>query len=461
MKLRTRLTLISSIFIALASIFIGAFSVTATRQSSLTQIDNTLTQVLNASDGGARRAQGSVVARADDLNVAIALGLVLPDQSITVVRRAGDITDPYEFPILTKNKIRDAESKFTNVDGNVPYRIRSRSLGDGVALMAAAPLVSLNSDLRQLVIKTIVGALFIIFLSALLVWFSTRRALRTVDAMIDSASAIADGELDRKVPEAQPGTELGRLASALNVMITSLRSSLRAKDESEQGMRRFLGDASHELRTPLTVIKGYGEILKDAENLDPVQRSRAIDRLNAESARMDTLISDLLRLSRLDQHPVISVELVDLSSVTSDFARDLQDQEVGRKVELQIEEDVIVRGDESLLRQVLANIMGNIRRHTPADSPVRVRLSLEGENGSSTAHLLVDDAGPGISPEQREIALARFGRLEESRSRQGGGFGLGLSIVAQVVSLHQGELKLGTSPLGGLRLEILIPGVTS
>jgi len=401
------------------------------------------------------------VARADDLNVAIALGLVLPDQSITVVRRAGDITDPYEFPILTKNKIRDAESKFTNVDGNVPYRIRSRSLGDGVALMAAAPLVSLNSDLRQLVIKTIVGALFIIFLSALLVWFSTRRALRTVDAMIDSASAIADGELDRKVPEAQPGTELGRLASALNVMITSLRSSLRAKDESEQGMRRFLGDASHELRTPLTVIKGYGEILKDAENLDPVQRSRAIDRLNAESARMDTLISDLLRLSRLDQHPVISVELVDLSSVTSDFARDLQDQEVGRKVELQIEEDVIVRGDESLLRQVLANIMGNIRRHTPADSPVRVRLSLEGENGSSTAHLLVDDAGPGISPEQREIALARFGRLEESRSRQGGGFGLGLSIVAQVVSLHQGELKLGTSPLGGLRLEILIPGVTS
>ena len=461
MKLRTRLTLISSIFIALASICIGVFSVTATRQSSLTQIDNTLTQVLNASDGGARSAQGSVVARADDLNVAIALGLVLPDQSITVVRRAGDVTNPYEFPTLSKSQIQDASAKFTNVDGTVPYRIRSRSLGDGVALMAAAPLLSLNSDLRQLVIKTIVGALFVILLSGLLVWFSTRRALRTVDAMIDSASAIADGELDRKVPEAQPGTELGRLASALNIMISSLRSSLRAKDESEQGMRRFLGDASHELRTPLTVIKGYGEMLKDAENLDPAQRSRAIDRLNAESARMDTLISDLLRLSRLDQHPVISVDLVDLSSVTSDFAQDLRDQEVGRNVELEIEEDVIVRGDESLLRQVLANIMGNIRRHTPVDSPVRVRLSLGDANGSSMAHLVVDDAGPGISPEKREMALARFGRLEESRSRQGGGFGLGLSIVSQVVALHGGELKLGNSPLGGLRLEILIPGVTS
>jgi two-component system OmpR family sensor kinase len=244
-------------------------------------------------------------------------------------------------------------------------------------------------------------------------------------------------------------------------MISSLRSSLRAKDESEQGMRRFLGDASHELRTPLTVIKGYGEMLKDAENLDPAQRSRAIDRLNAESARMDTLISDLLRLSRLDQHPVISADLVDLSSVTSDFAQDLRDQEVGRNVELEIEEDVIVRGDESLLRQVLANIMGNIRRHTPVDSPVRVRLSLDEANGSSNAHLVVDDAGPGISPEKREIAVARFGRLEESRSRQGGGFGLGLSIVSQVVALHGGELKLGSSPLGGLRLEILIPGVTS
>ena len=134
MKLRTRLTLISSIFIALASICIGVFSVTATRQSSLTQIDNTLTQVLNASDGGARSAQGSVVARADDLNVAIALGLVLPDQSITVVRRAGDVTNPYEFPTLSKSQIQDASAKFTNVDGTVPYRIRSRSLGDGVAV---------------------------------------------------------------------------------------------------------------------------------------------------------------------------------------------------------------------------------------------------------------------------------------------------------------------------------------
>jgi len=460
-KLRTRLTLISSIFIALASIFIGLFSVNTTKQSSLSQIDNTLTQVLNASDGGARSAQGSVVARADDLNVAVALGLVLPDQSITVVRRAGDVANPYEFPDLSTDQISAASVKFTNIDGQVPYRIRSRSLGDGVALMAAAPLITLNTDIRQLEIKTIVGALFVILLSAILVWFSTRRALRTVDAMIDSATAIAEGELDRKVPEASSGTELGRLSSALNIMISSLRSSLRAKDESEQGMRRFLGDASHELRTPLTVIKGYGEMLKDAENLDPAQRARAIDRLNAESARMDTLISDLLRLSRLDQHPVISEELVDLSSVTADFAQDLRDQELGRKVELQIEEDVIVRGDESLLRQVLANIMGNIRRHTPADSAVRVHLSLEGENGQSMAHLVVDDGGRGISPEKREMAIARFGRLEESRSRQGGGFGLGLSIVSQVVALHHGELKLGESPFGGLRVEILIPGVIS
>ena len=77
------------------------------------------------------------------------------------------------------------------------------------------------------------------------------------------------------------------------------------------------------------------------------------------------------------------------------------------------------------------------------------------------AHLIVDDGGLGISPEKREMAIARFGRLEESRSRQGGGFGLGLSIVSQVVSLHHGELKLGASPFGGLRVEILIPGVIS
>jgi two-component system OmpR family sensor kinase len=118
-----------------------------------------------------------------------------------------------------------------------------------------------------------------------------------------------------------------------------------------------------------------------------------------------------------------------------------------------VEEDVLVDGDESLLSQVVANLMANIRQHTAADVDVAVALKTDGDQ----AILIVDDAGPGIPAEQRNLALSRFGRLEESRSRAGGGFGLGLNIVAQVVSLHQGAIVLDQSPLGGLRTLISIP----
>jgi two-component system OmpR family sensor kinase len=298
-----------------------------------------------------------------------------------------------------------------------------------------------------------VVVLLISLIGASLIWWVVRRNLKTVDLMIDTATAIAGGDLARVVPRAHEGTELGKLGSALNEMITALRSSLQAKAESETRMRKFLGDASHELRTPLTVIKGYAEILKGSDSLTTDQRTRAVARLNAESARMEDLITGLLRLTRLDERPEISYSLVDFSAVVDDFAHDLKDQEPARDVSIDVEEDVLVKGDESLLAQVVANLMANIRQHTAANVDVSVSLKVDGDQ----AILIVDDAGPGIPADQRNLALSRFGRLEESRSRAGGGFGLGLNIVAQVVLLHQGAIILDQSPLGGLRTLISIP----
>lgn len=139
--------------------------------------------------------------------------------------------------------------------------------------------------------------------------------------------------------------------------------------------------------------------------------------------------------------------------MVNDFAHDLKDQEPSRRVLIEVEEDVFVDGDESLLSQVVANLMANIRQHTSADVSVSVALKSDDDQ----AVLIVDDAGPGIPAEQRNLALSRFGRLEESRSRAGGGFGLGLNIVVQVVALHQGAIVLDQSPLGGLRTLISIP----
>lgn len=453
MKLRTRLTLIATLVIVVASLIIGAYSVEATRSNGMAQIDTSLAQVLAATQGTPSKEKTKVTTRADDLVVAVALGIALPDGSITVIRQSGSVYNPLPFPKISQKQTAAALRGFISIGGNTPYRVRARDLGDGLSLVAAMPLSGLNQQMNKLVTSSVAVVLLIILAGGTLIWWVVRRNLRTVDQMIDTATAIAGGDLARVVPSAHEGTELGKLGNALNEMITSLRASLQTRADSEMRMRKFLGDASHELRTPLTVIKGYAEILKGSDDLTAEQRTRAVARLNAESSRMEELITGLLRLTRLDEKPEISYSLVDFSAVVNDFAHDLKDQEPARQVLIDVEEDVFVDGDESLLSQVVANLMANIRQHTALDVAVSVALRIDGDQ----AILIVDDAGPGIPAEQRKLALSRFGRLEESRSRAGGGFGLGLNIVAQVVSLHQGAIVLDQSPLGGLRTLISIP----
>lgn len=453
MKLRTRLTLIATLVIVVASLIIGAYSVAATRANGITQIDTSLAQVLAATRGTTSTETTKVTTRADDLVVAVALGIALPDGSITVIRQSGSIYNPLPFPKVSKKQTAAALRGFINIGGATPYRVRAHDLGDGLSVIAAMPLSGLNQQMSTLVTSSVIVVMLVIIAGGTLIWWVVRRNLRSVDQMIDTATAIAAGDLARVVPSAHEGTELGKLGSALNEMITSLRASLQTRADSEARMRKFLGDASHELRTPLTVIKGYAEILKGSDALTTEQRTRAVARLNAESARMEALIAGLLRLTRLDEKPEISYSLVDFSAVVNDFAQDLKDQEPARNVLIDVDEDVFVDGDESLLSQVVANLMANIRQHTAPDVAVSVALKTDGDQ----TILIVDDAGPGIPAEQRKLALSRFGRLEESRSRAGGGFGLGLNIVAQVVSLHQGAIVLDQSPLGGLRTLISIP----
>ena len=178
MKLRTRLALIATLLIMVSSGIIGVFSVNTTRASAIRQIDQTLSQVLQASNGDAPTAKNGIVPRADDLNVAVALGLVLPDKSVTVVRQAGDITKPYPFPTLGNRDISLAETEYVTINGSVPYRIHSRSLGEGISLIAAAPLVTVNASVQDLITKTVIATFFVILGSIILVFWSTRRSLK-------------------------------------------------------------------------------------------------------------------------------------------------------------------------------------------------------------------------------------------------------------------------------------------
>lgn len=449
MKLRTRLVATVTAVITVASGLIGAFSVSTAYQNAMTEIDLGLQQVLAAPREEALFAGGALDFFATDVVVPVALGVVLNDGSIAVVRAAGPVYEPLPFPKLSVNQLNLAHDAPITVNSVDPaYRVLVAEGGLGVDLVAAAPLSSVESQIKLLLGRTVMAVILISIIAAALVWWFVSRNLSPVTDMVATADAIAGGDLTRRVPQTEPGSEIGVLASALNRMISSLQQSVDERAASETRMRRFLGDASHELRTPLTVIRGYAEILNSEANTSAEQKTRAAERIDAESARMERLVIDLLNLAKLDEGSTSQFDEFDLVALVKAVIADFEVANPDRKVELVSPSELIMVADSAQLTQVLLNALANVKQHTPAGA--RITLEPTGKR----VRILIDDFGQGISPEQREKVFERFHRLDESRTRDTGGFGLGLSILYAIVKSHQGEVNLLAAPTGGLRIEI-------
>lgn len=241
--------------------------------------------------------------------------------------------------------------------------------------------------------------------------------------------------------------------------ISSLRGTADQERETRESMQTFMGDASHELRTPLTVIKGYVELLQKNPNAGAEQTTRAYERMLAEANRMDALIKDLLLLAELgetktDTKIMSELSVIDLSAVVSTAVDDLRILQPTRPVVVAIEPGIDILGARDLILQVLANLTSNIRRHTLVTDSLRVSLHTEDE---MFAVLSFDDSGRGLPAEFYAAGINHFQRFDNSRSRESGGSGLGMSILAAIVRKHGGEIKLEKSDLGGLRTEIRLP----
>jgi two-component system OmpR family sensor kinase len=289
--------------------------------------------------------------------------------------------------------------------------------------------------------------------------WGVRRSLRPLRQIEDTAAAIAAGDLTRRVPDAPAGTEVGRLSAALNTMLSQIEQAFAVRAASEERMRRFVADASHELRTPLATIRGYGELYRMGALTDPEDLPRTMRRIEDSATRMGTLVQDLLHLARLGEGRPLAQDDVDLSVLVADAGADLRALDPTRPVRLVPLTDggttagAITVGDESRLRQVLANLVGNVVQHTPAASPVE--LAVGREDGSAV--LEVRDHGPGISPEHASRVFERFYRVDQARGRDSGGAGLGMAIVAAIVGAHQGHVQLGPTPGGGTTIRIALP----
>lgn len=454
MKLRTRLVATVTAVITVASGLIGGFSVSTAYQNAITEVDSGLREVLAAPRNESLFAGGALNFFATDVVVPVALGVVLNDGSVAVVRPAGSVYEPLPFPELSQTQLTQAALTPITVESVEPhYRVLVAEGGLGVNLVAAAPLSSVEEQIQILLGRTVLAVILISILAAALVWWFVSRNLAPVTQMVATADAIAGGDLDRRVPQTEPGSEIGILASALNRMLSSLQQSVDERAASETRMRRFLGDASHELRTPLTVIRGYAEILNSEANTSPEQRSRAAERIDAESARMERLVLDLLNLAKLDEGKTLNIEEFDLVELTKNTISDFQVANPDRVIELVSPNQVIISADKLQLTQVLLNALANIKQHTAAGGRITIELQ------PSQTRITIDDFGSGISEAEREKVFERFHRLDESRTRETGGFGLGLSILHAIVKSHNGEVKLLAAPTGGLRIEIMLPAV--
>ena len=320
-------------------------------------------------------------------------------------------------------------------------------------IVLALPIDSVDDAIARLIAVQLLGAAAILATLGLVAWWVIRLGVRPLDQMTEAAVSIGEGDLSRRVPEADPETEAGQLGIALNRMLGQIEGAFAERGRAEEGLRQFVADASHELRTPVATVRGYAELYRSGGLRGPGELDDAMRRTEQESVRMGGLVEDLLQLARLDQKRPLDLQPVDLMSLVDDAVRDARAVQPDRPITVTSGGPVTVAGDEAGLRQVVANLLGNALVHTPAETCIEIVTSLEGGSGT----LIVRDNGPGMAAEEAARAFERFYRADPARSRHQGGSGLGLAIVQSTVEAHGGTVALESAPGQGTTVRVSIP----
>ena len=393
-----RYLLASAIITSALSLLIGGFATISVKNSQIEVIDSQLNTIADSvrqnSDAPVSAALDS--AAEQDFNVTIAL--VSANGDLTIINESQlDLRNPPSESVISKSLQRAV-----TVDIGEGYRLVGLNISGGDRLLIADSLKATNDTFienqKRLVLFTFLADVVAIAFSYLLI----RRNNRKLQA------------------------------------------------DSLARMQRFLADASHELRTPLTVIKGYTEMLAKGQISAESDRQRAFDRVDSEIVRMENLIHDLLLLAELGETSVPEREEVDLSELLTSFSRDFAMLHPERSVSFDIEDEITFLGSVDHLRRLIQNILNNIARHTPVDAPVQIQLKRNGKK----LLMVFADGGPGLPTTSYRDGIELLNRFDSARSRETGGSGLGLSIIAAIVYEHKGTLALRPSALGGLAVEV-------
>jgi len=438
MKLRTRLSLLTAVLSAIPTFALGGVAVNNAQNTFSNSIDNALIASIRQ-PRLLKELRGEIIEPTRGLaDSYISIARYDTDGSLTILRSSGMAAEEDAFPDLSSAQVLEAGTKIITVRDEGLYRVLAFQGRKNEIYVLAASLKESQRATGEILTRTALAALIISLLSGILAWLTVSRFFKPVNQMVNVAHAVADGDFSRNMPGAKSGTEFGELSIAINKMMLALR--------------QFVSDASHELRTPLTVIRGYSEILQK-DNIDQSQRDRAASRIETESLRMEKLVKDLLTLTRADSIGQLNFKPIDLKIIIEDYFKDLTEKNSSRSIVFTGQRTAVVNCDEDSMRQLFSNISQNILRHTPSDAKVEVKIS---QNESNT-EIIIDDSGPGIPAALRSQVFERFSRLDESRSRDTGGFGLGMSIIKSVVDKHKGQIFLEDSAFNGLRIRLIFP----
>ncbi|MDQ1481341.1 MAG: two-component system, OmpR family, sensor kinase [Actinomycetota bacterium] len=437
MSLRLRLVLVVLVLIAVGLVGSDVATATLLRPYLLGRVDERLDATGGfaarlLSPGAPRRPPAGatrVFPRGDTPNVQAAR---IDPQGKVVKTVQGPFSSASDaFRVLPSDALNRARSgktvrfDVTSPSGN--YRAIARPItGTHDVAVVITPLREVEATMTRLYwIEGIATVALLLMAGALALWL-VRIGLRPLGHITDTADAVAAGDVDRRV-DIGGGNEVARLGRALN-------SAFDARAASEQTLREFISDASHELRTPLTSIRGYAELLRTGVLSGEEATSRAVTRIEHEAVRMGGLVDNLLSLARLDEGRPLELADIDLAALAADAVNDARAVEPDRPITLIATEPVHLVGDETTLRQLLANLLANVREHTPPRAELLVRVA----SFPTGSRLDVIDGGRGIGADARPRVFDRFWRGEHDSGASGGGSGLGLAIVAAVAAAHGG-----------------------
>lgn len=484
--LRRRLLLALVAVTAVVSLTVGAVSVLVLHSFLVGRLDEQLTAAVQRSSVGrdAPREQGRPPGAARPGRPDAELGFLLaPGQAegtlgaeveegaverAAVLDRTGapQLLEPDAYAGLERLRA-GADPVSVDLPGLGRYRLVAVATPDGSVLVTGLPLEEVLDTSTSLLLitatATAAGCVVVLLAGGLVV----RRAMRPLAQVTSTATRVRTLDLSRgegAVPERVPDDiarlpdEVGEVASALNLMLDHVEGALSDRHRSETQVRQFVADASHELRTPLASIRGYAELVRRRPDPLPDDVARALARVESEAGRMGGLVDDLLLLARLDAGREVDRHPVDLVPVVVSALADAHAAGPGHHwtLDLATDEPVVVAGEEDRLHQVVANLLGNARVHTPPGTRVTLRLAVEGGPAGPDAVVTVADDGPGVPEGLRATVFERFSRADSSRSRASGSTGLGLSIVAALVHAHGGTVTC--PPTGrGARFEVRLP----